>query len=484
MGSPWLFPVLLPALVLMLMLIGERRVWFRRYGWMAVFAAGAWLQFAMWSHAVPSLANPDSRGFYRLAHGLETDLRSILYRPKLYPLFLKPFWSLSAATGAQCLLKLGMGALLLRLSALLAWRPAVRTWILFLFLFDSLWLFEPLRILDTTLFSFLLLAAIALGMEIQVRFSPGKFLALCLAIGLASLTRQVGDLALLGLLAAAVGMGWLRDRRKVRLAIGGVLLATGVAASGAVWNGWHYGVWRRSVAFGVNAYTHVAYFALAEANSPEWNFVERYLPAARKQTGTWNPAYQHPISWAANALPHDLETALGVRTGPQIRDADQILTRRSLGWVRGHPGLYLRSVSNEAKRLLGKCDEEYPTSLLGTWFVLPPWLQRIERGLIYQPPLVWVVFALAGWLWDRRRRSDSLLPAGAVAAYLFVIPALQLGFTRYALPAFPILLILAGQSAQGLASPAFGFPDSKHRRYDEQRRDQAEPQPRHGADAQ
>src|ERR1041384_5598726 len=93
---------------------------FGRWGVPAVFAAGAVLPSAFWICSRPDLANPDSLGFFRLGHGLETDLRAILFRPKLYPLFLGLFDSpyaghaasgphmLKAATFGQCLLKLGM----------------------------------------------------------------------------------------------------------------------------------------------------------------------------------------------------------------------------------------------------------------------------------------------------------------------------------------------------------------------------------------
>ena len=47
---------------------------FGRWGVPAVFAAGAALQFWFWIHSRPDLGNPDSLGFFRLGHGLETDL--------------------------------------------------------------------------------------------------------------------------------------------------------------------------------------------------------------------------------------------------------------------------------------------------------------------------------------------------------------------------------------------------------------------------
>ena len=64
----------------------------------ALFVAGGLLQFWLWGKSNPNLDNPDSLGFFRLGHGLEDALRSILFRPKLYPLLLGMFPSLKAVT--------------------------------------------------------------------------------------------------------------------------------------------------------------------------------------------------------------------------------------------------------------------------------------------------------------------------------------------------------------------------------------------------
>ncbi|MDB5104697.1 MAG: hypothetical protein JWP91_2386 [Fibrobacteres bacterium] len=438
----------------------------RRFCIPALFIAGGLLQFWLWGKSDPNLDNPDSLGFFRLGHGLESDLRSILFRPKLYPLFLGMFPSLKAATFAQCMLKLGMGILLFRLSRVLAWKERTGRLAIFLFLFNSLWLQEPLRIMDTTLFAFLFTAFLSLAAEIMAGFSVPKFTALCLAAGLATLTRQVGDvsLALCGaLVLLSTRKAWLPRYRAVLAAM---ILGLAVGFSGALRNGMAHGVYRRTVSLGVSLYTHLSYYELADPASPEWDFVSRFLPGERERIGPWDPGFALDIPWPVNALPHRLERAMGSGSAAEIEAADREFARRFSRWAWGNPRRYLRSVGNEGARLLWKCEEEYPESILAGFPGmpdLPPAVLRIERGLIHQPPWILLVLSLLSIAVDRKRRKIPVLLAAGACAYLALFALIQLGFTRYALPALPCLLVLACHASDllpGLGTWRKAAPDA------------------------
>lgn len=447
---------------------------FGRWGVPAVFAAGAILQFGFWIHTRPDLENPDSLGFFRLGHGLETDLRSILFRPKLYPLFLGLFpspqspyspYSLEAAAFCQCLLKLGMAGFLVRFARLGGWKPSTTALVLFLFLCNALWLREPLRIFDTTLFAFLFTAFLALAAETLARYSTARFAGLCLAGGLTALTRQAADpalaislslvLAIVAYRAAAAPPGVTRLFRPIGLSL---LAGLAVAGSGALYNGIHYGVFKRSVALGINLYTHASYYQLGNPASPEWEFVERGVPGARGRYPAWETDYRNDMPWSANALPHRLERGLGSADAGAILAADRILRERSLDWAKRNPGTFLASFANEGARLLLKCEDQYPASLLFSGRAgnaAQTFLMRVERGLIHQPPLLLLLCGLAG-LVLRRRLPVTLpfaVPALAALAYLALVAAVQIGLTRYALPVYPALLALAGAAVDGIPAP-------------------------------
>jgi hypothetical protein len=443
-----------------------RAPYFDRWGHAAIFLAGAALQAALWLASRPTLENADSLGFFRLAHGMETDLRALLYRPKLYPWFLASFpsapslISLKAATFCQCLLKLAMGGCLLRFARLCAWKPSTTAFLLFLFLFGSLWLSAPLSIFDTTLFAFLFAVFLVLAAEVRARYSAPGFAAMCIAAGLTSLTRQVADLALLAVLTLTTiavlrqGPGAGIGRRRLFLAVGLALLAgLAVGGAGAAVNGIRHGVWARSVALGVNAYTHAAYYQLRDPRSPEWGFVEAALPGARGELPAWETGFAHAIPWEAIALPHRLERALGSADAGEILAGDRLLRGRALRWALGKPASYLASFANELSRLLGKCEELYPDSLIDPHARGPLFLRRAESGAIYQPPWLLLAAGLAALILGRRNRPLLLIPALAALAYLAPIAALQMGFTRYALPALLPLLLIAGEAVDRIPSP-------------------------------
>lgn len=418
-----------------------------------LFAMGAALQFHFWWLSQPNLENPDSLGYFRLGHGLENDLRSILYRPKLYPLFLGLFGSLKAATFVQCLLKVSIGLMLLRFSRVLAWKDRTRHLALFLFLTGSLWLQEPLHIMDTVFFTFLFTAFLLSALETANAFTLPKFACLCLTAGLVTLTRQVGDIALAVSGLAVLAMTKRQWLPRYRAVLAAAALGIAIGFSGAVQNGMIHGVYRRTVGLGVNLYTHASYYQLADPHSPEWEYVSRSLPNERETVGNWTAGYSNDVPWPVNALPHNLERALGSGSKAAIIAADAELSSRFFRWARENPREYLGSVLQEGVRLLWKCEEQYPESILGSFTDPPAALVRLERGIIHQPPWLLLALALAAIILDPKRRKLLVLSAAGVCAYLALFPLIHIGFTRYSLPALPCLLVLACHAADTLRFP-------------------------------
>jgi hypothetical protein len=419
-----------------------------RWALALILAAGAIAQFVLWAQGAPDLANPDSLGFWRIGHGLETDLRALLYRPKLYPLFLGFFQSPKTAAFAQCLLKLGMAVWIGRAAKALAWRPAARAFVLALFLSDNLWLREPLKIFDTTLFAFLFLGAVVVALEMILRPSLRRFAAFCALAALASLCRQVADpfLFAAGIACFARLAVARRDRRRNR-AVAVVTAAAGLclAASEALANGLAHGAFVRSVAWGVNLYTHYAYYELADKATPEWDFVASHLPGIRDELPAWRTEWRSDMPWPVNALPHRLERSLGSAGIGEIRAADSLLASRALAGMRGKPARYLGAFGNETARLLGKCEGDYPVALIASGDAA----RRLERGLTHLPLWLLALAGCAGWLFGPGRRAALAVPLACALGYLALIAAIQIGLCRYGLPAWPILLIPAGQILGG-----------------------------------
>lgn len=420
-------------------------VWFCRHPARArfavpvVFAAGALAQFILWRGSAPDLENPDSVGFWRLGHGLETDLRAQLYRPKLYPLLLGLFHDLKAVTFAQCLLKLGMGVFILRFARVCAFKPATSAFALALFFADNLWLRAPLAIYDTTLFGFLFLAAMVLAVDVWTAFSLPKFAAFCAAAGLTALCRQVADPALALAGAAVLAAALWHKPESWRIIAACSTAGMALAFAGAIANGLGYGVYKRSVALGVNIYTHTAYYRLNDPADAEWAFIESKLPGARRQYPPWRTEYAFDMPWTVNDLPHRLERKLGSADAGEILANDALLVRRSLAWMQGKPGSYLASVVNEGKRALCKCEGDYPEPFIATGGTG----SRIERGLTHLPLWLMLAAAMAGLITGAGRRMAAALPLAAAGTYLALVAAIQIVLCRYGLPAWPLLLLAA-----------------------------------------
>ena len=425
-----------------------------RWALALILAAGAVAQFVLWARSAPDLGNPDSLGFWRIGHGLETDLRALLYRPKLYPFFLGFFHPLKAATFAQCLLKLGMAVWIARAANALAWRPAARAFVLALFLSDNLWLREPLKIFDTTLFAFLFLGAVVLALETILRPTLRHFAAFCALAALASLCRQVADPFLVAAGIACLARisiarrEWQHERQQERwLGAAAVTAAAGLclAASGALANGLAHGAYVRSVALGVNLYTHYAYYELEDKAAPELDFVAARLPGIRDELPAWRTAWRYDMPWSVNALPHRLERSLGSADVGEIRAANSLLASRALAGMRGKPARYLGAFGNESARLLCKCEGDYPVALIARGEAA----RRLERGLTHLPLWLLALAGCAGWLLGPGRRAALAVPLACALGYLALIAAIQIGLCRYGLPAWPILLIPSGQLLNG-----------------------------------
>lgn len=262
----------------------------------------------------------------------------------------------------------------------------------------------------------------------------------------------------------------------------GIVLALVLAFTGAAVNGIEHGVFRRSVALGVNLYTHSSYYLLADTASREWAFVESRLPGAksglRKQLSRsgiavpasggslWSTDWKSDVPWPVNGLPHRLERALGSAQAAEILAADAGLAARFRSWAMERPYDYAASVINEARRLLLKCEEYYPAGPLAAWPSVPAFLVRVERGVIHPLPLVLLALAGLAALGGPRTRG-ALIPLAGLVAYLAPIPFAHIGFTRYSLPALPGLLALAavGLDVLGVWSKrgaAWGWAKSLH----------------------
>jgi hypothetical protein len=430
-----------------------------RWALALIFAAGTVAQFILWARSSPDLENPDSQGFWRIGHGLETDLRGLLYRPKLYPLFLGFFQAPKAAAFAQCILKLGMAGWIARAGRALAWRPAATAFVLALFLFDNLWLREPLKIFDTTLFAFLFLGAMVLALETILHPSPARFpsgsarfVAFCGMAGFASLCRQVADPCLLVAGAASFARVLsVRSQRRVGPVLSSAAAAAAglcLAASGAFVNGLTHGAYLRSVALGVNVYTHYAYYELNDPAAPEWDFVAARLPGIREELPAWRTGWRYDMPWPVNAMPHRLERKLGSADVTEIRAADALLTARALAGMQGKPARYLGAFGNEAARLLCKCEGDYPVALIARGDAA----RRLERGLTHLPLWLLAMAGCIGCTLGRGRRLALALPLACGVGYLALIAAIQIGLCRYGLPAWPVLLVPAGEAFTWLAN--------------------------------
>ncbi len=474
----FLYQILPPAFLWISYLFLEKNSVFKKYSILLLFILGTILQIFFCLCTAPSLLNPDSYGFYLLSRGMEHDLHSILYRPKLYPFFLSFFSSLEWALVAQGFLKIGIGALIWTLGKFLKWRAATLAFILTLFLFNAFWLQEPLRILDTTLFTFLWTAFLTLAVMIFSKLGINhnqstnlltQFLGLCLLAGLTSLGRQLADLSMF-ILLCSLTVKLITKNKLPRYQIATCLfLGLSLSMVGAGINLFKVGTFKRSIALGVSLYTHESQYELADSRSSEWDYVSLHAPEIKPEFHNWNINYTDPILWSVNAIPHRLERKLeneksNLDSVEKISAANQELSQRVFNWAYRHPRFYIYSVQNELKRMLFKCEEYYPESVLEKIFSkklvnplpkpfpisFPDWALRIERGFIYQPLWLLIAFAMLSLIFYRNSKSLIICLLLPIVLYIVLIAFIQLGFTRYTLPVLPGLWVLCGEVIENL----------------------------------
>jgi hypothetical protein len=152
-------------------------------------------------------------------------------------------------------------------------------------------------------------------------------------------------------------------------------------------------------------------------------------------------------------MPHRLERKLGSADIAEIRAADALLAARALAGMRGKPARYLGAFGNEAARLLCKCEGDYPVALIARGESA----RRLERGLTHLPLWLLAVAGCIGCMLGRGRRAALALPLACGLGYLALVAAIQIGLCRYGLPAWPVLLIPAGEALSRLAAKS--FPD-------------------------
>lgn len=111
-----------------------------------------------------------------------------------------------------------------------------------------------------------------------------------------------------------------------------------------------------------------------------------------------------------------------------------------MGWVKGEPGLYFRSMGGGWHRAA--------SSLTGASEFFSETRLAVEQGRLWSEPIhllelsaVAVVAVLAAWLLARRRWSDAAWAAGAVA--LPVSTGLPGGIPRFLLVVYPIYFAMA-----------------------------------------
>lgn len=438
----------------------------RRHGWfVAILVAGAALRVVTMLGYRPALWFPDSYTYVVTVLRPRPDL----VRPAGYSMFMKllePLHSFGAVTAAQHLLGLATGVLVY-VTAVRRTRP----WIAALAAVPVL--LEPYQIelehllVSDTLFMFLVVAAVALGLSERRRA-----VSIGLLLAAASLTRTVGQ-PLIVVLAA-----WFVLRRQVRPA--GVLLVTALVPILA-YGAWFYATYQRIGLIGANGvflYARTMSFADCERMDPPPDL--RVLCDPR-------PAGERPPSqeyiWAKDApivqLPgitftketDDLAmrfALLAIRTQP-LDYAGSVLAElgRTFVWGRpvypdqeiygyyqfpetppGPPGRYPAQVGAEFA-------QRYEQGSIGTQVVEPyaGWM-RTYQHVARMPGTVLLVILLAPpavAVWRRFRYGRArgsgpalwLLPWSVAGVLLITPPAVAEFDYRYVLPVVPLACLAA-----------------------------------------
>ncbi len=414
--------------------------------WILGISATIWLHIFFFSW--PELSGPDAKGFWTIAHGNTVPMELAMYRPKLYPWFLMLAPNLKAVAIYQLLLKGGIFLCMYLAARLLGWKNQIILFCFLLFSLNTLWLREPMLVSDTTLFSFCLMGAFT-GFVWHIKEGHLKSLTLfALFAGLASLCRQVMDPILIFCLLILVGY---KLSAKKFLALG---LFLALIDTGAFYNYLQFGIAKRSIALGVNLYTHSSFYALQQNPELSQKFLKDCENFAGQIPHIWDVDYKKYVSHKANALPHEYQQCLEKKGLSRI-ESDRYLKHEFFNWIMDNTSMYMYSIYNEWRRMLVTSGEYYPPKIFFDYHSHFPGseeLKRVERQISYYP--LWWLLATLGFLLLNVKGSGfgwlGLSVLGISLAYTLLISAIHIGFTRYSLPIIPLLVFAIGQGLNGL----------------------------------
>ncbi|MBC7077136.1 MAG: hypothetical protein H5T92_02330 [Synergistales bacterium] len=133
-------------------------------------------------------------------------------------------------------------------------------------------------------------------------------------------------------------------------------------------------------------------------------------------------------------------------------DSDREYTRRAMDWIRSNPASFAKLLPSKAARFL------WPLSLGTSGYIVVP---RTISVLVLSITLAFYGFAVFG-MWQlavkKRFWETALLLTPFVS--LSLISLLTFGASRFSLPAFPTLAVLASLGLEGLSPkfrPKFGI---------------------------
>ncbi len=400
-----------------------------------------------------NLYSPDASGNWNLAHHNWNFSGLSLFRPPWYPWFLSLFpkpWMVSIAQSIIFISGLGLAATILLRNG---FSPSLAGTFFLVGGFSSLLIQSNTMVLDMSLVTILLLLVSVLFLQLWYKPHFCFVIPFCFCSGLLLSSRSIfaPSLAILIFVLLVKHYRKLYETKKFSLQFWSpVFLLLLILVIPILRNGFTQGVWKSSVAFGVNSYTHASYYMLENPNHAEWQWLKAVEPNELKSMEPTQPQWEVDISWRANNLPHAVLDRLTDSLGSRVQ-ADKILGSHAIHWAINSPVQLFHSWVNELKRLLFKCEEFYPDSLVDRLGKHPPLIRRAERPFIFQP--LWALLLIGGlglMMRDFRRGPLPWIWGGALV-YLMIVPMIQLGFTRYGFPVIPVLILCAVASGHAIA---------------------------------
>jgi hypothetical protein len=150
-------------------------------------------------------------------------------------------------------------------------------------------------------------------------------------------------------------------------------------------------------------------------------------------------------NWQINRIPHTLMDSLKTYHGYSGFAASKLLGKVAIEGFAAHPVRYIKSIANSFLTLMFRNREIYPNA----GFVLPvninAWplfLHRIANNMIQVSGYILLLFPVA-ILVRRNKSAAMIIPFGIVCCMDLIIAAVQIGFTRYAVPWEPFKAICA-----------------------------------------